>query len=86
MYPTAVLALINFYAFIAGSLYFGGDALNGYVQAGHHFLCAHGSCTEVSPAIWQYSYWHTLTAMGGILLVFVEAAVFITSGDIILDF
>jgi hypothetical protein len=86
MYPTVALALVNFFGFIAGSVYLGGDALNGYVHAGHYFVCAHGSCTEVSPAIWKYSYWHAITAMAGILLVFIEAAVFANTGDIDLDF
>jgi hypothetical protein len=86
MYSTAAFLFPNFFAFIVGSLYLGGDALNGYVKAGHYFLCAHGSCTEVAQSIWQYSYWHALTAMGGILLFFVEAALFVTTGDIALDF
>jgi hypothetical protein len=86
MYPTVAVAFPNFFAFVLGSMYFGGDALNGYVKAGHYFLCAHGSCIEVAPSVWTYSYWHALTALGGILLVFVEAAIFVTTGDIVLDF
>jgi hypothetical protein len=86
MYPTIALSFINFFAFIAGSVHFGGDALNGYVRAGHYFVCAHGSCTEVSRSIWEYSYWHAITAMAGILLVFIEAAVLVNTGDIDLDF
>jgi len=46
MYSTLALAAPDFLAFILGSLYLGGDALNGYVKAEHYFLCAHGSCTE----------------------------------------
>jgi hypothetical protein len=80
--PTAILATINFFAFVLGSIHLGGDALNGYVRAGHYFVCAHGSCTEVSGAIWHYSYWHALTSIGGILLVFVETAIFLNTGDI----
>jgi hypothetical protein len=86
MYPTVALVLPNFIAFIIGNLYLGGDALNGYQQAAHYFVCAHGSCTEVTQRVWNYSYWHALSAMGGILLVLIEAAIFITTGDIILDF
>lgn len=82
LYPTVALALINFLAFIIGLLYLGGDALNGYVRAGHYFLCAHGQCVETSRAIWRYSYWHTLAALGGILLVFAETALFLNTGDI----
>lgn len=86
IYPTAIIAMLNFFAFIAGSQYLGGDALNGYIQNAHYFVCAHGSCTEVAEKVWSYSYWHALSAMYGILLVFVELAVFITIGDIVLDF
>jgi hypothetical protein len=82
IYPTAWLVVANFFAFVAGSLYLGGDALNGFIRAGHHFLCAHGACVEVSQAVWRYSYWHAITAIGGILLVVAEAALFLNTGDI----
>ncbi|MGH8201160.1 MAG: hypothetical protein ACREVO_12505 [Steroidobacteraceae bacterium] len=82
LYSTVALALINFFAFMIGLLYLGGDAMNGYVRAGHYFLCAHSQCVETSRAIWRYSYWHTLTALGGILLVFVETALLLNTGDI----
>lgn len=83
---TMALVIPNFFAFIIGSVHFGGDALNGYVQAGHYFLCAYGSYTEVTQAIWKYSYWHELSAIGGILLVFVEWVVLVNTGDIVLEF
>jgi len=86
MKATAILALINFVAFLLVSLYLGGDALSGYIRDGHSFVCSHESCTEVSRAVWSYSYWHALTALGGIFLYFVEAAIFVTIGDIDLDF
>jgi hypothetical protein len=86
MWATAAIALPNFCAFLVGSLYFGGDALNGYVQAGHYFVCAHGSCAEVAEAVWKYSWWHAVTAMAGMMLVFAEAATFVTTGDIVLRF
>jgi hypothetical protein len=82
LYPTVVLAVINFFAFVGGSLYLGGDALNGHVTSGHYFLCAHGHCTEVSSAIWHYSYWHAMISLGGILVVFAETALFLNTGDI----
>ena len=82
LYPTVVAAGLNFFVCMAISAHLGGDALNGYVRAGHYFLCEHGRCIEVSQAIWHYSYWHALSAMIGILLVFVELAVFINTGDI----
>jgi hypothetical protein len=82
IYPTSILAGINFMVFFAVSVYLGGDALNGYSTVGHYFLCAHGHCIEVSRTVWCYSYWHALTAMGGIFLVFVEVALFLNTGDI----
>ncbi|HEY6451515.1 MAG TPA: hypothetical protein VIX87_02830 [Steroidobacteraceae bacterium] len=82
LYPTAAFALVTFFAFVIGSIHFGGDALNGYVRAGHYFLCAHGSCAEVSSAIWHYSYWHAWASIGGILLVLAETALFLNTGDI----
>jgi hypothetical protein len=77
-----VLVFINFFAFVGGSLYLGGDALNGYMKAGHYFVCAHGHCAQVSSSIWHYSYWHAVTALGGILLVFAEIAFFLNTGGI----
>lgn len=85
LYPTVVLATINFFTFVGASLYLGGDALNGYTKLGLYFLCAHGHCTEVSSSIWHYSYWHAASALGGILLVFAEAALFLNTGDIELE-
>lgn len=82
IYPTAVLVGINFFTFIFVSVHLGGDALIGYAKLGHYFLCAHGHCTEVSSSIWRYSYWHAMTAIGGILLLFAEVAFFLNTGDI----
>jgi hypothetical protein len=82
MYPTTALAMINFFAFVIGSVYLGGDALNGHVHAGHYFVCAHGSCTEVSRTVWHYSYWHAYASFGGILLMLAETALFLNTGDI----
>lgn len=83
---TGIVALINFFVFVFVSQYLGGDALNGYIKAGHYFVCAHGGCAEVSASVWKYSYWHALVSMWGILLIFIEAALFVTTGDIVLDF
>ena len=76
IYLVMTLAMVNFFAFVVGSAYLGGDALNGYVRAGHYFVCAHGGCAEVSSAIWRYSYWHAYACFGGILLVFAVTALF----------
>ena len=82
IYPTAALVMINFFTFITVSVYLGGDALNGYMQAGHYFLCVHGHCTEVSSSIWHYSWWHAVSALGGIILVIAEIALFLNTGEI----
>ena len=83
---TAFIALPNFLAFIIGNIYLGGDALNGFIRDQHYFLCSHGACIEVTKSIWKYSYWHAITALGGIILIFLEAAVLVNTGDIDLDF
>jgi hypothetical protein len=36
--------------------------------------------------VWNYSYWQAITAMGGMMLFFLEAAMFVTTGDIVLRF
>jgi hypothetical protein len=82
IYPTVALVAINFITFVAASLYLGGDALNGHMIGQHYYLCAHGHCTEVTSALWHYSWWHAVTAIGGILLVMAETAFFLNTGDI----
>jgi hypothetical protein len=80
------LVVPNFIVFWVISVCVGGDALNGFIHDGHYFICAHGACHEVSRDFWIYSYWHAISAMGGIMLIFIEAAVLVTLGDIVLDF
>ena len=82
IYPTAILVMINFFIFVFTSVYLGGDALNGHIEAGRYFLCAHGHCTEVSSSIWHYSYWHSWATIGSFLLVFAETALYLNTGDI----
>ena len=82
---TSMIVVANFLVFGLMSQHLGGDAINGMVRQGHYFLCAHGDCTEVSRSVWVYSYWHTLTAMAGILLVFLEMGIFLNTGDIEVD-
>jgi hypothetical protein len=82
LYPSVIVAALCFLAFVGGSFYLGGDALNGYVRGGHYFVCSHGSCGEVTSAMWHYSYWHAIAALAGIFLVFVEVAILLNTGDI----
>jgi len=79
---SGAIAAVCFFSFVGGSLYLGGDALNGYVRAGHYYVCAHGSCGEVTRAVWHYSYWHAVAAFAGIALNFAEIAIFLNTGDI----
>jgi len=53
------IGIINFFWVVAESMAFAGDALNGYQQDGHYFLGSHGSYTEVSRAVWEWSRVHT---------------------------
>ncbi len=69
------IGIVNFLAFFGISLAIGGDALSGAVVDGKYFLSTHGNQTEVSPAVWYFSYIHTISmfittalgVLGGIL-------------------
>ena len=61
------LAVLNFTVLVLGMIHLGGDALNGHVANGHHYLSWHGKLTEVSPTIFQYSRFHTIASF--VLLV-----------------
>jgi hypothetical protein len=52
------LGAVNFAGFSIGTLYLGGDAVNGSAVGGHYFLSNHGHLTEVSRSIFTYSKWH----------------------------
>jgi hypothetical protein len=54
------LGVTNFVVFAVVGLLLGGDAWNGKVVDGHYFLAQHGRLTEVSQAVWTYSYIHVL--------------------------
>jgi hypothetical protein len=79
------LVVANFAVYWFVAVYLGGDALHGMAKAGHYFVCSHGECTEVTPSVWHYSYWHAITALAGIVLVFLEMAILINTGDIEVD-
>ena len=87
MHFTNALVFPNFLLLFYFCHRLGGDALNGYVQAGHYYLhSSHGHYTEVPQSVWSFSYWHTLSAIGGICLRFAVEAILVTTGDIIQDF
>jgi len=52
---------INFVAFVIVAMWLGDDAINGHSGNGHYYVCAHGSCLEVSHAIFTYSWWHAFS-------------------------
>jgi hypothetical protein len=79
--PVFVLAVINFATFISINIYIGGDALNGHMIDGHYFLGSHGRYTEVSRAIWTYSYYHAVSMWITHVSVFILLAIFLNTGD-----
>ena len=86
--PVFILAIVNFFSFIAIDLYLGGDALNGYAKDGHYFLYSQTSHTryiEVSRAMWTYSYWHAISVFITHGLVFIFVAIFMNTGDMVLE-
>ena len=58
-----VVGLLNFVLFVAGTLYLGGDAVNGKTEQGKYYLWGyyHGvkGYHEVSQSVFHYSKWHT---------------------------
>ncbi len=79
--PAVAIAIVNFAAFIIINICIGGDAINGHVTDGHYYLGSHGRYTEVSRAVWTYSYYHTVSMWITHLSVFILAAIFLNTGD-----
>jgi hypothetical protein len=79
--PVFVLAFVNFASFWFIAVYIGGDAINGYAKDGHYFLASHGRFTEVSSAVWTYSYYHTISTWVTHASVFILLAIFLNTGD-----
>jgi hypothetical protein len=69
-----VVGLANFFWFMAESASLRGDALNGVVRDGHHYVSNHGTLTEVSPADWRWSRAHGISVIGTHLLTMVGMA------------
>jgi hypothetical protein len=66
---------INIFIYFSVGSYFGGDAAQGYVRAGHYFICAKGSCREVSRTFWNLSYYQALSALASFAVICVIAAI-----------
>jgi hypothetical protein len=62
-----IVALLDFVLFLAGALYFGGDAVNGKIAPGRYYLWGYHSgmkgYIEVSHTIFQYSKWHAYSVL-----------------------
>ena len=63
-----LLSLANVFAYVVAYSYIGGDAWNGgrgergeYYVRGHFVHSAEGQQTQVSRAVWVYSYLHSTT-------------------------
>lgn len=54
----ALLAVVNFFTFMAECSRLGGDAMNGSVECGQYFVAEHGHRTEVSREDWIRNLWH----------------------------
>jgi hypothetical protein len=53
-----VVAVVNFISYSVVGAMIGGEALNGKSDGGHYFLFDHGKLTEVSHAVFIYSWIH----------------------------
>ena len=64
------IAMANFGAYVVVTLWLGGNAMNGKVEAGHYFLSNHDNFTEVGRGVFIYSYSHTVVTFIAMLLAF----------------
>jgi hypothetical protein len=80
--PVVAVALINFTAFWVIAVAIGGDAVSGKVESGRHYLSSHGKLTEVSRAVYVYSYTHTVSVWVTHPAVLIAAACLFITGDL----
>lgn len=52
---------VNFTLFWCISFFLGGDALSGTIEDGRYYFVDDGKVTQVSEAVWNYSYCHTIS-------------------------
>jgi hypothetical protein len=55
--------ILNFFIFVAGTSFLGGDAVNGKEMDGKYFVGSHGKLTEVSKPAFRYSRLHVLSLL-----------------------
>ncbi len=65
-----IVGLLNFFLFVAGTFYIGGDAVNGKVENGKYYVWGYRhhdgvkGFTEVSRPVFDYSRWHVYSVWG----------------------
>jgi hypothetical protein len=62
----ALLAFINFFSFLIVGLCLRGSALEGRVENDRYFVGKRYLNREVSRSVWLFSWWHAVTALGGL--------------------
>ena len=69
-----IVATTNFLSFwvVAGLI---GDAINGHTADGRYFLKSHSGLTEVSHAVFIYSWLHALSVVVTVILAMVVNAI-----------
>ena len=65
-----IVFIISFVAFFAISIEIGGDALNGHITDGVHYVSQAGKDTAVHPLVWYYSAVHASITIGSFVLLF----------------
>lgn len=73
--------IVNFLAFGIIAICIGGDAVNGEVVDGRYFLSSKGKLTQVSKAVFQYSYCHTVSVPASFLVALVGWALAAMAGE-----
>ena len=58
-----ILCIANFIVWACFDRKYGGNALNGTIEAGRYFFSEHGVRTEVSPEVWQFSRSYTVVTI-----------------------
>ena len=80
--PLFFVALLNFFVFGYVAQEIGGDALSGNSENGQYFVSNHGVKTEVSKAVYCYSYIHTVSMIITHTLVLGSALVLLACGKL----
>lgn len=72
-----VLGFLNLILFLAGTFYFGGDAINGRTEGGRYFLWGYHNGTkdyiEVSRTVFEYSKWQAYSVVVSSTLMILAA-------------